>query len=186
MKPRENNVATASDSDNPYAAPEEIDARQEGIDVDGESLIVIGRKAKLPDRCVFTNRSTKWYQRTTTLLVWSGKRGQFITRARRCRLKHGLCTPARLRIMMTTASGTLIIGSTLVGLLSFAASNYFGLIVSAMVLVVGFVLGWRADAPVLRIEGWNDDRFIISGCSQEFLDELASDLRTVTKEQSAV
>jgi hypothetical protein len=88
--------------------------------------------------------------------------------------------------MMTTASGTLIIGSTLVGLLSFAASNYFGLIVSAMVLVVGFVLGWRADAPVLRIEGWNDDRFIISGCSQEFLDELASDLRTVTKEQSAV
>ncbi|MFK7819448.1 MAG: hypothetical protein AB8G99_12070 [Planctomycetaceae bacterium] len=161
-----------SSADNPYATSAEVDDHHQAFEVDGSTLILFGGRVRLPDRCVFTNRPTKWYQRVNELLVWSGKPGQFLLRTRSCRVRHGVCGPIRLRIMMTTLSGVLMIGSTIAALITLGRGSYFGLLVSAVVLLIGIVMAWNADAPRLRVKDWDGERFVVSGCCQEFLDEL--------------
>lgn len=165
--------------ENPYAVQElgpqlSDDSVLKGIAVRGKQLLA-AKRAELPHRCVFTNQSTRWLHRATEALVWSGRAKAFRLTTKTCRINFSVCQSIRYRMLQTTVAGGLIIAGAV--FLRFSSlSGAIALAIAVSMLTIGALLAWKANAPSLRIVDYEDGRFVIEGCCDEFLQELASEL----------
>ena len=165
------------DSENPYAAP---DSPGNGVEIDvAGSYLIVGRRARLPKRCVFTNQPTGWASWTRPSLRWTGSGGRVV--AKTCDLVHGTCWKLRLQIWQQTIGGFLIILGAMGLFVGAIGSNQESALWGGALLAAGFAVAWWAgDPPKLKVTDYQEGRFWIEGCSAEFLEQLASDLGLAT------
>lgn len=168
-------MVVSEDSQNPYAATNIAEPLVRSLRVDGQYLLV-GPKAMMPARCVFTNRPTSWLHIVQHALSTDQDTRHFVLISNRCWLKYSVCTPIRLRVSLTTLAGAMMITGGGIGLVTSVNGTIYGAIVGMLICLAGMAIAWFADAPALRVVGFEHGMFKVEGCCPEFLAQLSDEV----------